>query len=151
MHLFKLLPVKKNKIFFTSYYGNQYGCNPKYISEYIVKNYPEQTFDIVWAFNNLNDKTHITGIRKVRTQSIKYFYELCTAKVFITNYRTTEQYVKRKNQYYIQSWHSSLRLKKIEKDAEESLPTDYVEMAQKDSQKCDLLMSGCQFSTKTFK
>ncbi|KIL49359.1 glycero-phosphotransferase [Jeotgalibacillus soli] len=83
--------------------------------------------------------------------SLRYFYELCTAKVIITNFRTTDLYKKRKNQYYIQTWHSSLRLKQIEKDAEEALPPHYVQMAKKDSVKCDLLLSGCQYSTEIFK
>jgi CDP-glycerol glycerophosphotransferase len=83
--------------------------------------------------------------------SLKYFYELCTSKVIITNYRTTDLFVKRKGQYYVQTWHSSLRLKKIEKDAESDLPPHYVKMAKKDSLKCDLLLSGCKYSTTIFK
>ncbi|MGE8204567.1 CDP-glycerol glycerophosphotransferase family protein [Heyndrickxia sp. NPDC080065] len=151
IYFFNLLPVKKNKIIFFSYYGSQYGCNPKYITEYILKNYPGNTFDIVWAYTDPSSKPDRKGIRKVRTMSIKYFYELCTSKVIITNFRTTELFVKRKNQYYIQTWHSSLRLKQIEKDAEESLPLHYVQNAIKDSGKCDLLLSGCDYSTQTFK
>lgn len=150
INVFNLLPIKKNKIFFFSYYGNQYGCSPKYISEYLVKNYPNK-YDIVWQFNNVQANKDISGIRMVKTMSLKYFYELCTAKVVVTNYRTTDFFKKRKNQYYIQTWHSSLRLKQIEKDAEDSLPKNYLEMAKKDSTKCDLLLSGCKFSTDIFK
>ena len=36
--IFNLFPINKRKIFFLSYYGSQYGCNPKYLSEYIIKN-----------------------------------------------------------------------------------------------------------------
>ncbi|WP_342613887.1 CDP-glycerol glycerophosphotransferase family protein [Peribacillus frigoritolerans] len=151
IHLLNLLPVKKNKIFLYSYYGSQYGCNPKYITEYILKHYPQDYFDLVWAFNDLESKTEITNIRKVKTMTFKYFYELCTSKVIITNYRTNEFFIKRKNQYYIQTWHSSLRLKQIEKDAEENLPEQYIQMAKKDSLKCDLLLSGCQDSTDILK
>ena len=59
-------------------------------------------------------------------------------------------YKKRKNQYYIQTWHSSLRLKQIEKDAENALPAHYIRMAKKDSIKCDLLLAGCKYSTEIF-
>jgi CDP-glycerol glycerophosphotransferase len=151
IYLFNLLPIKKNKIFLFSYYGSQYGCNPKYITEYILKTYPKDYFDLVWAFNDKDSKVNIDGIRKVKTMSIRYFYELCTSKVIITNFRTTDLFVKRKEQYYIQTWHSSLRLKQIEKDAEENLPSNYVQMAKKDSEKCDLLLSGCDYSTEIFK
>lgn len=150
IRIFNCFPIKNNKIFLYSYYGSQYGCSPKYISEYIIKNYPNK-YDVVWAFNDVNSKKHIEGIRKVKIMSLKYFYELCTAKVVITNFRTTEIFKKRKEQYYIQTWHSSLRLKQIEKDTEDTLPSHYVEMAKRDSEKLDLLISGCKFSTDIFK
>jgi CDP-glycerol glycerophosphotransferase len=148
--LFNRFPIKSNKIFLFSYYGNQYGDNPKYITEYILQHVPEGTFDLVWAFVDPQSKEHLKGFRIVKRFSIKYFYELCTSKVVITNYRTTEFFKKRKNQYYIQTWHSSLRLKQIEKDAEKDLPLSYIKMAIKDSQKCDLLLSGCKNSTNIF-
>jgi CDP-glycerol glycerophosphotransferase len=151
IYTFNCLPIKHNKIFLFSYYGSQYGCNPKYITEYIVHNLPKGQFDVVWAFHDLELKAHLQHIRKVKTMSLRYFYELCTSKVIITNYRTTEFFVKRKNQYYIQTWHSSLRLKQIEKDAASALPKSYIEMAKKDSLKCDLLLSGCKFSTEIFR
>lgn len=151
IYLFNCFPIKKNKVFMFSYYGSQYGCNPKYITEYILKTYPKDYFDLVWAFNDPDSKEDIEGIRKVKTMSLRYFYELCTSKVLITNFRTTDLFVKRKEQYYIQTWHSSLRLKQIEKDAEKNLPPSYVHMAKKDSAKCDLLLSGCNYSTEIFK
>ena len=150
IYCFCCLPIKKNKIIFFSYYGTQYGGNPKYISQYIQENYPSDRFDLVWVFNDLTSKKELMNIRKVKTMSLKYFYELCTAKVVITNYRTTELYKKRKHQFYIQTWHSSLRLKRIEKDAENALPTHYIQLAKKDSKKCDLLLSGCKYSTEIF-
>lgn len=146
----RCFPIKNNKIFMFSYYGSQYGCNPKYITEHIKNSGIKDEFDIVWAFNN-PDNFNISGIRTVKTMSLRYFYEMCTSKIVITNFRTTDHFVKRKNQYYIQTWHSSLRLKQIEKDAENSLPKHYVELAKKDSMKCDLLLSGCEMSTEIFK
>lgn len=147
--LFNMLPIKQNKVFFFSYYGSQYGCNPKYIAEYMVAHYPNE-FDIVWAFDNPKLIRGHEHYRQVKIMSWRYFYEICTSKVIITNFRTTNLFVKRKQQYYIQTWHSSLRLKQIEQDAEESLPAPYIEMAKKDSEKCDLLLSGCRLSTEIF-
>ena len=76
----RLLPICKKKLFLMSYYGSQYGCNPKYISLYMVKAHPE--WDVVWAFTN-PEKYDIPGIRKVRYMSLRYFYELCTSKVIL--------------------------------------------------------------------
>lgn len=151
LYLMRCFPVKRNKLFFFSYYGSQYGCNPKYITEFILRTYPSQTFYIVWAFNHPETKYNFPGVRKVKTMSLKFFYDLCTSKVIITNFRMAEWFLKRPEQYYIQTWHSSLRLKQIEKDAENSLPDHYITMAKKDSSVCDLLLSGCKYSTEIFK
>jgi CDP-glycerol glycerophosphotransferase len=149
--IFNCFPIKKNKIFLFSYYGTQYGGNPKYITEYILENVPKDIFDIVWAFVDPESKRHLTRFRMVKQFSLKYFYEICTSKIVITNFRTTEFFKKRKKQYYIQTWHGSLGPKKIEKDVENSLPKHYVKMAKRDSQKCDLLLSSSKFSTKMFR
>lgn len=151
VYFFRLFPIKKNKLFFYSYYGSQYGCNPRYLTEYILKNYPKGYFDIVWAFNDLSKRESMKDMRVVKTMSLRYFYDLCTAKVVITNFRTNDIFMKRKSQYYIQTWHSSLRLKQIEKDTESTLAASYIKMAKKDSRKCDLLLSGCQYSTDIFR
>jgi len=145
---FSIFPIKKKKIFFLSYYGSQYGCNPKYLSEYMAKKCKDWT--IVWGF--VDPSIHqVPGIKKVKYLSLRYFYELCTSRVFVTNYRMTEHYRKRKGQLYVQTWHSSLRLKKIEGDIEYNLPAHYVEMAKRDSCQTDALLSGCRFSTEIFR
>ena len=74
--LFNLFPIKNNKVFIFSYYGSQYGCSPKYISQYLVENYPKDKFDIVWAFNDVEANKNISGIRVVKTMSLRYFYDL---------------------------------------------------------------------------
>lgn len=146
--LFSLFPIKKNKIIFFGYYGAQYGCSPKYISEYIVKNEPG--FDVVWG--TLNPSSIEDGkVRKAMFASVRFWFELATAKFIITNYRFGMDIKKRANQVYVQTWHSSLRLKKIEKDAEAYLPENYVRQAQRDSKYIDYLISGCKESTRIFK
>lgn len=142
-----LFPVVKRKVLFIGYYGGQYGCNPKYLSEYFVAQ--GNGWDIVWAFTEPK-KYNIPGIRKVKYLSFRYLYELCTAGVVITNYRMTGMFRKREGQIYVQTWHSSLRLKMIEGDSEASLPSHYVTMAKEDSRNIDVLLSGCRFSTEIF-
>lgn len=140
-------PINNRKILFESYYGAQYGCNPKYLSEYIVNNAP--CLRVIWAFTE--NEPLVDGVVKVKYNSMRYLYELATAHFFVTNYRTVKSFQKRKGQCYIQTWHSSLRLKKIEKDVEKSLKPEYVEMAKADSKAIDYLLSGCAESTKIFK
>lgn len=146
--LVKIFPIKKNRVLFYSSYGANYGCNPKYISEYLVENNPN--IEVIWIFNQ-PDKYDIKGIKKVKNMSLEYFYYLATSKFIITNFRTPLEFKKREKQIYIQTWHSSLRLKMIEKDAELTLPKNYIEQAKEDSKKLDYLVSGCKYSTEIFK
>lgn len=140
-------PIDNYKILFESYYGAQYGCNPKYLSEYIVKNASQ--LKVTWAF--VGNYPTVGNVKTVKYNSLRYFYELATAHFFVTNYRTVASFKKRRGQLYFQTWHSSLRLKMIEKDAEKSLNPEYIEMAKADSKRIDYLISGCKASTAIFK
>lgn len=146
--VFRSLPIIRNKILFIGYYGSQYGCNPKYLSQFFSEN--DKDLKIVWTFNQ-PQKYNLKNIISIRYYSLRYFYELATSKVVISNYRLPEYFKKRDTQYYIQTWHSSLRLKMIEDDAVNTLPESYVQMAKYDSSQIDLLLSGCKFSSDIFK
>ena len=131
-----------------SYYGSQYGCNPKYLGKHVANEHPE--WRVVWAFNH-PERYRGKVDHAVRYMSLRFFYELSTSKVIITNYRMPAYFRKRAGQHYVQTWHSSLRLKMIEKDVERSLPEHYVAMAKNDSRNIDLLLSGCEKSTDIFR
>lgn len=145
---FSLFPIKRTQLLFIDYYGAKYGDSPATLSEYIVSTHPE--WKIIWAFTNPKD-FNIRGVLQVRYMSLKFFYHLVTSNVLITNYRMPEFFKKRKGQHYIQTWHSTLRLKKIEKDAEGSLTPEYLRMAHNDSKNIDLILSGCIFSSNIFR
>ncbi|MGL5933453.1 MAG: CDP-glycerol glycerophosphotransferase family protein [Cetobacterium sp.] len=148
VELMKLFPIKRNRCIFYSSYGANYGCNPKYISKYLKET--NSNLELVWVLNS-PEKYSLEGIKVVKNMSLVYFYNLATSKVIVTNFRTALDFKKRKNQKYIQTWHSSLRLKQIEKDAEKSLPKEYLLQAKEDSEKIDYLLSGCKKSTEIFK
>lgn len=146
--IMRIFPIKKNRCFLYSSYGANYGCNPKYISEYLVENSPE--IEVIWAFN-YPEKYDIKGIKKVKNMSLKYFYYLATSKFIITNFRTSIDFKKRNNQIYIYTSHGGLGIKMIEKDAEETLPLSYIKQAKEDSKKIDYFISGCKFNTEVIK
>lgn len=152
--MYSFMPLKDNKIIMWSNSFKSYGCNPKYIAEYLLENHPNE-FDVVWVIDlDLSVPESIPeGVRVVRYFSKEYLHELHTAKFVVCNARTSDSYFwhKRKNQVYIQTWHSSLRLKTIEKDAEKSLPERYINAAKGDSTKIDYIISGCSFSSRIFK
>lgn len=152
--LYRHMPLQHNKIILWADSFKHYGCSPKYIAEYILHHHPNE-FDLVWVFETGVEIPTVLpqGIRIVRYFSMDYLRELHTAKFVICNMRTGDSYYwkKRKDQIYIQTWHSSVRLKKIENDAINSLGNDYAQSAKKDSEKIDLLLSGCDFSTEIFR
>lgn len=143
---FQFIPLRKKSILAFSYYGGNNSGSPKYIMEYIAKYKNE--YDLIWA--SLQPIKN-SKIKVIKYNSIKYYYYLATSKIIITNYRMTKEFKKRNGQIYIQTWHSSLRLKKIEKDAESSLSTNYIEMAKVDSEQIDRLIVGSRKSKDIFK
>lgn len=146
--IFRIFSIQKNKILFFSYYGEQYGCNPKYISEYISSK--SDFWKCIWAFTKPN-KHQTRNIKKCKYNSIRFYIILSRCKIIITNYRMPINFKKRSGQIYIQTWHSMLRLKKIEKDVEFSLSKNYIDMAKHDSNQIDLLLSGCKKSSQIFR
>lgn len=153
MRYFHCLPIQSNKILLWANNFHTYGDSPKYITEYLLRNRPDR-YEIVWVFESgvvIPDDLP-KEVRVVRYFSIEYLKEISTAKVIICNTRIPAYcfFDKRKGQVYIQTWHSSLRLKMIEGDAL-SLPKTYVKNAKADSGRIDLLLSGCSFSTDIFR
>lgn len=142
---FRLVPIKNNKILICNNYGKGYGDNPKYICNELIKK--SRKFDIVWALTDITDEMP-EGIRKVKYKSFLFFYEMATAKVWIDNYRKYQYMKKRKGQFYIQTWHGDVGLKKSEGDAEQSLSETYIRDAKNDSMMIDVFVSGNTFMTR---
>lgn len=147
--IFRVFPIKTNKIVFISYFGKGYGDNPKYIAEKLID--ANKNYDLVWLVNNTSDTAFPDEIRKVKLRSLKAFYELATAKVWVNNSRFQTYILKRKKQYYIQTWHGSLALKKIEYDAEDKLNEYYRKVMKHDTKQIDLMLSNSTFCTEMYK
>lgn len=139
MYVCRIFPVKNNKIIFSSFSARSYSDNPKYILEEIRMQ--RKDYDCVVVLNDPTTETVPEGVRIVKHNTLPYLYEMATAKVWVDNTRKQRHIIKRKNQVYIQTWHGSLALKKIEKDAESSLDPEYIKTAKSDSKKIDYLLT----------
>ena len=148
--IFSIFRIDNNKIIIISYAGKGYGDNGKYIVNELISN-QNNKFKIYWATSEKFKNSLPKEVNYTKYGSISYLYHLATSKIWINNSRFTYGVKKRKDQYYIQTWHSSLRLKKIEKDTIESLNPQYVLTCKKDSKMIDLIISGCDFSTNIYK
>ena len=150
-YFLNLVPTKKRKIVICNYFGKGYGDNGKYIAEEIIRQ--KLGYDIVWLLKKeLIGKTQFPPqIRIVKYDSLKGLYELATAKLWIDNCRKIFYPPKRKEQYYIQTWHGGIALKQIEKDAEKNLSISYIETAKYDSNIADLFISNSKFCTNIYR
>jgi len=115
----RYLPINKKRIIFDSYWTTKYSCNPRYLYEYIDKNYPE--YECIWIFNDESMKIKGNG-KKVRFLSLKYFYYMATAKYFVSNVNFPDWYKKRENAIEIQTMHGT-PLKVIGLDAKGDFKT----------------------------
>lgn len=144
------VPVKKGRVFCEAQGGLQYSCNPKYIAEYLLE-YHSDKYEIIFSFVDPDKFKDINVlIKKVRKSSLKELFSINTAEYIISNYRLNDcgwGWRKRKGQKYIMTWHGSMALKRVEFDASEQLPTNYLKNAEKDSQNIDLMLSDSAWCT----
>lgn len=147
MYFFRVFPIKKNKILFVNYYGKGYGDNGKYICEELIKT--GKNIDVVWACSTV-DNSFPSSVRLIKYMSIKFFFELCTSKVWVDNCRKPLFIRKRKKQFYIQTWHGDIGMKKVENDAVSSLYKSYIRGAKNDSRMADVFISGNDWMTNKY-
>lgn len=141
-------PIKQNKICFLSNSGKGYMCNGKYITEELIRQ--KQDVDIVWAVRDMDCKVP-KQVRKVEVGSKEYFYELATSKIWVDNCRKDAYIHKREGQYYIQTWHGSGPLKKVERDVEQVLPPEYIRKAKHDGGMIDLFLSSTSANSAMYR
>ncbi len=112
-------PVARNKVLFACFTGGC-SCNPKAIASALVRRRPD--IDIVWLMDERNWRASRgrpdTG-RAVRRWTWAAYRELATAKVLVENthmFVTKGNPPKRPGQFYVNTWHGSLGIKRIDVD-----------------------------------
>ena len=112
--------INTKKIIFDNYMGHGYGCNCKYVTEELIRRGTD--FDLVWIVKDANAHKgeFPPKVRLVEYGSKEAMFEYYTAAVWVCNYHLIHYWnqglVKRFGQYYIQMWHGSFGIKKIEKN-----------------------------------
>lgn len=145
--------VEKGRVLCWAYNYKQYGCNPRYLTEYLLENYPDM--DIVWVFRKgISTEGVDKRIKCVRFRTWEYLKMVNSAEFLVTNSRTDPWHIywhKRPEQKYLMLWHGGAALKKVERDAEDKLGYSYWRKAKRDSEVCDLMISGCSANTDLIK
>ena len=148
--IFNLLPIKKDKIVFYTMNGF-YGCNPKQICEEIIRR--KLPYELVWITNRTREEGNFPPEVRLVPTGIRAAWERATCRVMIHNTRKSyfsEGFRKKPGQTYIQTWHGSYGIKKIEGDCLGTLSEKYLKRARIDSANIDCLLSCGTWSTETF-
>ena len=151
----KVLPVQKKVILFESNLGRNYTGNPRAIYEELIRHGLDKDYQCIWFFENVNKK--IPGNAKIiKRARLKYLYYMAIGQVWVFDCRQPEFLIKRKETYYIQTWHGT-PLKKLALDMEHIDPVvcssieEYHEEFRKNTETWDYLISQNRFSTETFR
>lgn len=146
-YLFRLVPINHRRVVICNVWG--FGDNAKYVTEELVKR--KKNIQIIFITNHPESAFAPKGVLTRKTNSLTAIYALATAKIWVDNNRKENYIRKRKNQYYIQTWHGGIALKRIEKDYEDKLGPDYVANAKRDSAMADLFVSNSNFCTNLYR
>ncbi len=148
---YRFLPVKKNRILFSSFCGSNCSCNPKAVFEYLLENYKDK-FEFVWLFDFKSNPEIPQEVKEnckcVQFNSDESDYYKATSGVWCFNHRNTHYFHKKKSQLYIQTWHGDIGFKAIEKrccKTPEDFKSPYVRKSIKDSKVTDILLVGSQW------
>lgn len=146
-YLFRIFPVKKNKIVFTCIEGSTgFSCNPKYIALELLKE--RDKYELVWLVNDLK-KRFPKRIRKARNTLWIRAFHLTTAGIWIDNSRKQLEVRKRKGQFYLQTWHAKLGFKPTALDRGSSFSKIAYLVSKHDSDMIDCLLSNSEWYDKT--
>lgn len=146
--LFSLLPKDMNKVELTSFYGRGYSDSPRAIAEALRR---RGGYKLYWTVKGgAEAETLPADVTPLRLDSTKEIYHACTAGFWIDNSRKWSFVRKRGRQYYIQTWHG-FPLKRIEGDAGDALPPEYIKSAKRDSAMCDLFLSDSRFLSDVYR
>lgn len=139
--IFSECPIRKKRVVLANVWG--YGDNPKWIAKALRA--ADKSLEIIFVTDTGRHYPRNSGITFVRTNSLRAVYYLATAHIWVDCNRKEPYITKRAGQYYIQTWHGSLPLKKIEKDCGRILGEEYLNNARRDSSMIDLALSDSEF------
>ena len=111
------ITIRKNKIVLLSGDNKTYSCNPKYITEEIIRR--DLAYDIIWLLPKLYSISSVPEeIKVVNVDDWRAcLKELGEAHIWIDNNRKNRFFdkglIKKEGQFYIQTWHGSLGIKRI--------------------------------------
>lgn len=143
--LFHYLPVRRNSIVIQRDWGLGYGCNPKYLCQYILDNH--LPFKLTWVLNEY-DETMPNSILQKRLSRIGSIYALSRAQVVVTTFHSKLPVKKKRNQYFILIPHGQAGAKPCLDEV--PLKEDFRRMAMEYAAMQDLYVASSEYQAKDF-
>lgn len=141
------LPKDPRKAVCQSFYGRGYSDSPKAIAQELLA----RGWKVYWTVKGGEEAASMPeGVIPIQVETPKAIFHFCTAGAWVDNARKWAYTKKRGKTLYIQTWHG-FPLKRIEGDAADALPQDYLQAARHDSQMCDLFLSNSRFLTDIYR
>ena len=138
----------ENKVVFVNFSGKKCGDNVKIISD---KLYENKDIKQVWIYHDKEFSELPKDIIQVKWGSVKMLKELATSKVWCSTH-TFPRWVKKYNhQFYINTWHGGLGMKKIEGDAIDKLDRYIIQRIKHNSKIVDVFISNSDWLTEIYK
>ena len=132
-------------------FSNTFTCNPKYIALKLAECVGD--LDIVWVAEPMPLIKGLPGNIRFVSSHDQILLEIATAKVVVVNVDLPkwilDKYRKRKGQFYINTWHGSLGIKRIGLDRHDE-SSDEVQRMLVDVKNVDFIPSNSRFETDIF-
>lgn len=128
---YETLPIKQNFIFFESFLGNSFSCNPFALLKAMLQDEDFKDFRFIVSLTNVNDlpiELRDKRVIVIRRQSDAYQRYLATCKYLINNVTFPYYFIRRPEQIYLNTWHGT-PLKTLGKDIASPL-FDYANVAR---------------------
>lgn len=146
--------VDDKLVFFESFQGRNYSCNPKGIYKAMVSNETYNAYKYIWAFRDVKSHDYLksNNTKVVKFESFKYYRALAKAKYWILNSNTRKFVTPKENQVFVQTWHGT-PLKKIGCDVEKAgnAVTELADIAplyRREADKISFFVSSSKFCTE---
>lgn len=112
----RIFSIDDKTIMFFTFQG-QYTCNPKYICDSLHD--MDNSFKFIWVTMNNKNAKFPEYVTTVEFASAAYFKALYTSKVLVDNAFNFPKapFKKKAGQYYVETMHGSLGIKRIEPDS----------------------------------
>ncbi len=104
--VYRFIPVDPHLMVFISFHGRGYLDNPRAIYEACLEDPDFKDFRFVWMIKHHRQQNlDIPGAKIVEYFSLPYFYYMSKAKYWIVNCKLPLYMRKKKQQFYLQTWH----------------------------------------------